>query len=114
MTIRARPAKPSVRRRTGTVPAAAITGRRRWSRFARKARPSAISASVERTRIRSIEHRERDVAGGGCRVKARLPAPRQDCYVGVTRRAEPAMPRLVFRFAPSPNGLLHLGHAYSA
>ena len=24
------------------------------------------------------------------------------------------MPRPVFRFAPSPNGLLHLGHAYSA
>jgi len=24
------------------------------------------------------------------------------------------MSRPVFRFAPSPNGLLHLGHAYSA
>jgi hypothetical protein len=48
---RASPAKPGARRRSGSVPAARITGLSRLSALARKARPAAMSSVVSMVRM---------------------------------------------------------------
>src|ERR1700687_4710081 len=95
-TVATRPAKPSGRRRSGGRPARAINAAKRGSAAVNAA--SAMSRSVSvRMWVSMLDWMAR----------------RKDPHAPVSRSVA-VMYRRGLRFAPSPNGYLHLGHAYSA
>ena len=108
-TIAASPAKPPARRRSGGRPALASTGAMRGS-----AATSGCKAGVEiGFGVDEMGHAVSVViAGIGAAIHA------GGCFIRErwTRRSRPVATKIppVFRFAPSPNGHLHLGHALSA
>src|SRR4029077_2250767 len=96
-TIEARPSKPPGRRRSGSGPASACAAAKRLSAAIRRAVAAARSASV---------WMKWDIGGKA----STTPVARNQASAARLR----SMSRPIFRFAPSPNGYLHLGHALSA
>src|SRR4051812_17725650 len=113
--IEARPAKPPGRRRSGVAPAIAATCASRGSCRISARTPASISAWVSRRWIMVTRRCPLFGIMLLCRARARAVGVFQRPR-GVKKRNRTGSPRMMptFRFAPSPNGYLHLGHAFSA
>ena len=103
------PAKPPSRRRRLKAPAFSATGSRRGSaRISCGEAGSQIGLAVE-----EVGH-VRYASSSAKRTIRILALNRLDTGCPLRGHDSELMPPPVFRFAPSPNGYLHLGHALSA